>query len=151
MNTNERLQKHDDDVMALAVSKPSKSKRFEAKGSRNDSKVNGKQKIRFSGKCHNCQKPGHKKADCFLLKNTETKVRQKDETTQGTTFPCNSGKANPVVSQQDWIADSGASYHMAFDREAFWSMKSEEIGETIGLADNKRLPVKGIGEIKVEA
>jgi len=80
MNANERLQKHDDNVMALTASKPSKSKRFEAKGSRSNSKVNGKPKIRFSGKC---QKPGHKKADCFLLKNTETKVRQKDET-QGT-------------------------------------------------------------------
>jgi len=66
-------------------------------------------------------------------------------------FLCNSGEANLVVSQQDWIADSGASYHMAFDREAFWSMKSEEMGETIGLADNRRLPVKGIDEMKVEA
>jgi len=55
------------------------------------------------------------------------------------------------MSSQDWIADSGASYHMAFDRKAFWSMEERETNETIGLADNRRLSVKDIGQIKVEA
>jgi len=67
MNADERLQKRDDDVMALAASKSSKFKRFEQKESKNESKVNGKTKLtgKFHGKCHNCQKPGHKKMDCL--------------------------------------------------------------------------------------
>lgn len=40
---------------------------------------------------------------------------------------------------------------MAFDRDAFWSMENKVTDETISLADNRRLSVKGIGEIKVKA
>lgn len=77
--------------MALVVSKSSKSKKFEHKGSTNF-KVSEKSKItgKFNGKCH--QKLGYKKADCFLLKKTENKLKSKDEEKQGTTFLCNSGE-----------------------------------------------------------
>ncbi|KMQ82648.1 integrase core domain protein [Lasius niger] len=97
MNADERLQKRDDDVMALAASKSLKFRRFEQKKSKNESKVNEKTKL--TGKFH----------------------------------------------------DSGASYHMAFDRKAFSSMEEGETNETIGLADNRRLSVKDIGQIKIEA
>lgn len=69
MNADERLQRHDD-VMALAMSKSTKSRGFEAKKTKNESKVSDNIKFigKFNGKCHHCYKPRHKKADCFLFK-----------------------------------------------------------------------------------
>lgn len=63
---------------------------------------------------------------------------------------CNSGEANLVVGQQDWIADNEASYHMAHDRNAFWSLEEINTEETIGLADNRKLSTKGIGQVKIK-
>lgn len=152
MNADERMQKHEDDVMALAASKPLKPKKFEPKGLK-ESKGNERPKPvgKFSGKCHHCHKPGHKMADCFLFEKTENKFKSKGNKQQGITFLCNSVETNTIMSQQDWIADSGASYHMAFDQRIFWTLEEKETHKTIGLADNSRLAIKGIGQVKVES
>lgn len=151
MNADERLQKHEDDVMTLTVSKPSNPKKFEPKRSKGNERPKPRPIGKFSGKCHYCHKIGHKKADCFLLEKTENKFKSNGDKKQGITLLCNSGEVNLSMSQQDWIADRGASYNMVFDRRVFWTLEEKKTDETIGLADNRRLAIKGIDQVKVES
>lgn len=142
--------------MALTAAKGTKLKKADPKEHTTDTKSEKHRSTRrFNGKCNYCHKLGHKKADCFSLKKMENTSKSKEdkiheEKKQGVTFVCNSGEANLVVDQQDWIADSGASYHMAHDRNAFWSLEEINTEETIGLADNRRLSIKGIGQVKIK-
>lgn len=40
---------------------------------------------------------------------------------------------------------------MAFDRRIFWTLEEKKTDETIGLADNRRLAIEGIGQVKFES
>lgn len=151
MNADERLQKCDEDVMALTASKTLKTKKSESKHLKSYSKTSEDHKStrKFSGKCHYCQKTGHRKADCFLLKKKEHTTKPEEEKKQGVTFMCNSD-ANLVEDQQEWVVDSGVSFHMAFNRKMFWSIEEIDTDDKISMADERRLSIKGIGQIKIE-
>ena len=45
-------------------------------------------KRRFNGKCHNCGKWGHMKADCRSLKRDQADLAQDDEESQDLLFDC---------------------------------------------------------------
>ena len=47
------------------------------------------------------------------------------------------------------MADSGASMHMTYRRDFFFELKFVAFGSCIKVADDKRLPVIGIGNIKI--
>lgn len=105
MNADERLQRVDEDVMALTAAKGTKFKKANPKEHTTDTKSEKHRSTRrFNGKCNYCHKLGHKKADCFSLKkmeNTSKSKEDREEKKQGVTFVCNSGEANLVVDQQD--------------------------------------------------
>lgn len=49
-----------------------------------------------------------------------------------------------------WLADSGASYHMAYDKSLFKNLRKDEMSY-IKLGDESRVPEIGKGDVKMEA
>ena len=58
--------------------------------------------------------------------------------------------ANTSENKEDFfLADSGASMHMTYRRDFFSEIKNVPPGSCIKVADDKRLPATGIGNIKI--
>lgn len=99
-------------------------------------------------KCYFCGKPGHFKSECYHFKKDPQK-EMKNTKEASATFVC---QAEANVSEiSSWIADSGASFHMAHDRGLFCELDENRGGEFIKLADDKKVISKGIGKVKIEA
>lgn len=111
--------------------------------------------------CHRCNKPGHMKRECPLMKSGKESNNQ----------PSSSGrKSNPAPKSKSakigkvssfafvancdrklskaWIVDSGATSHMCADRTFFDELRSSS-GISITLADGNETHVKGIGSGKL--
>ena len=83
-------------------------------------------KQKFQGKCFNCDKMGHKAADCRLLrknKNKEANVMEKitqevdDMNLSAVVSEVNLIGSNP----KEWWIDTGATCHVCSDRNMFTS------------------------------
>jgi len=77
----------------------------------------GKQNLKkFTGKCFNCNKIGHKSADC------RTKIKRSETNNKNdvmTAIVCNTN----VEKSSDWFLDSGATRHMCNDDQRFMVLK----------------------------
>lgn len=64
-----------------------------------------------------------------------------------------SPEANCAFGSATWIADSGATFHMAYDRKMFTTLDEKRGGELITLADKvaHQVRLKSIGSIRVKA
>jgi hypothetical protein len=107
---------------------------------------------RFSGKCFNCSKLGHKSADCWAAgggkagqgpKQTKYKGRAEQDTKDGDGFSSVFNVTDNLnyYRENGWLIDSGASDHMCAEKEIVTDFK--ECSEHVYLADNN--PVKAIG------
>lgn len=87
--------------------------------------------------CYGCNKPGHLKRNCRLLKRTEAKrVENDNKEVRAWTI----GHAEATA----WYVDSGASRHMTGNKEFFDKFSTTNIG-TVTLADGKKTEVMGTG------
>jgi len=60
-------------------------------------------------------------------------------------------EANYTSSSGTWIADSGATFHMAYDRKMFTTLDEKRGGELITLADNRQVKSMDIGSVSEKA
>ena len=92
-------------------------------------------------KCFKCFKLGH-----FARKCTEAKVPS-----FYTSYMCVSSSMFLVESDPLWIVDSGATDHIARDREAFEDFRRISSGtKWIFVGNNSKVEVKGIGTCKID-
>nr|XP_048319503.1 uncharacterized protein LOC125418864 [Ziziphus jujuba var. spinosa] len=107
--------------------KPRKSSKLRPKGGIS-------KKAKFQGKCFNCDKMGHRAADCRLPKrkrNIETTMmehitREVDEIDLSAVV----SKVNLVGSNpSEWWIDTGATRHVCADRSMFTSFEPKANGE----------------------
>jgi len=156
VSAEELISTQDEEVTAMTASASSKDKTHK--------KFTEKNKRKFEGQCFYCKKAGHRKFECSKFKSDKTKEEMKkmrisdkitknkraekeDETEDAVLLACTSAAE---AGEQTWLADSGASYHMARDKSVFESMKTPEMSY-ITLGDKSRIPVVGQGDVKVEA
>jgi len=156
VSAEELISTQDEEVTAMTASASSKDKTHK--------KLTEKNKRKFEGQCFYCKKAGHRKFECSKFKSDKTKEEMKktrisdkitknkraekeDETEDAVLLACTSVAK---TGEQTWLADSGASYHMARDKSVFESMKTPEMSY-ITLGDKSRIPVIGQGDVKVEA
>ena len=111
--------------------------------------------------CHNCKKPGHKKADCWGKgggkegQGPNRKKNTKKEIALMTVNSINSTKQQKFKSQPNnqngfnstWFLDSGASTHMTNDPSLITDMKLPE-ADYVTVANGERVRVVGSGDIR---
>ncbi|KAG8495946.1 hypothetical protein CXB51_009450 [Gossypium anomalum] len=122
----------------------------------------GRSKSSNRGKtCNFCKKKGHIKSECYKLQN---KIKREAANQKGKQ-PENSGEADVVEDYSDgellvasvndskvseeWILDSGCTFHMSPNRD--WFTTYETVSEGVVLiGNNASCKIAGVGTIKVK-
>ncbi|KAG8501441.1 hypothetical protein CXB51_003771 [Gossypium anomalum] len=125
-------------------------------------KSKGRSKSSNRGKtCNFCKKKGHIKSECYKLQN---KIKREAANQKGKQ-PENSGEADVVEDYSDgellvasvndskvseeWILDSGCTFHMSPNRD--WFITYETVSEGVVLmGNNASCKIAGVGTIKVK-
>ncbi|KAG8481838.1 hypothetical protein CXB51_027155 [Gossypium anomalum] len=125
-------------------------------------KSKGRSKSSNRGKtCNFCKKKGHIKSECYKLQN---KIKREAANQKGKQ-PENSGKADVVEDysngellvasvndskvSEEWILDSGCTFHMSPNRDWFTTYKIVSEGVVL-MGNNASCKIAGVGTIKVK-
>ncbi|KAG8499034.1 hypothetical protein CXB51_005442 [Gossypium anomalum] len=111
--------------------------------------------------CNFCKKKGHIKSECYKLQN---KIKREAANQEGKQ-PENSGEADVVEDYSDgellvasvndskvseeWILDSGCTFHMSPNRDWFTTYKTVSEGVVL-MGNNASCKIAGVGTIKVK-
>ncbi|KAL2243895.1 UNVERIFIED_CONTAM: Retrovirus-related Pol polyprotein from transposon TNT 1-94 [Sesamum indicum] len=113
---------------------------------RGRSKSRGKNKGKKEMVCWNCEKPGHMKSECRAPKK-EKEGRTANAAMEEITDALLLSVSN---SSDDWIVDSGASFHSCSNKDIMESYTSGDFG-LVYLADNKPLKIIGKGDVRIKS
>ncbi|CAA7041690.1 unnamed protein product [Microthlaspi erraticum] len=115
------------------------------KSDRSRSRSNSKSKLT----CWFCKKEGHLKKDCFARKK---KLQNEGLGEAGVIIEklvfTEALSANDQDSKEQWVIDSGCTYHMT-SRKDWFSEFNENASTTILLGDNHTVESKGCGSVKL--
>lgn len=121
-----------------------------------DFKKSRNQKDKESGeketrRCHFCTKQGHLKKDCYAYKKKQAQKNPKPDATE-IIEKCEGAEVLNVIDTitgNDWILDSGCSFHMCPHKQWFMDLKHERLGSVL-LGNDQVCSVEGIGSIKLK-
>jgi hypothetical protein len=115
--------------------------------------------------CHYCKKDNHFISECYKLKNKEKRTgtyREKNksndegkasiaasisENSDGDTLVAFAGCAN---NGDEWILDSGASFHICINRDWFITYNSIKSGGSVRMGDDRPCEIVGIGSVQIK-
>lgn len=103
-------------------------------------KNTAKQQPKFSGKCYECGKIGHKGADCYVRKKRE--VKKTDDAMM--TIACNV----EVKKLNIWYLDSAATKHMSNEKQKFYVF-DESVESKVFTASDQWIKSYGVGKIEL--
>ena len=110
--------------------------------SRNSNQNKGKSKSSQQVQCWNCGKTGHFRRQC-----KSPKKKNEDDSANAVTEEVQDALLLAVDSPlDDWVLDSGASFHITPHREIIQNYVADDFGK-VYLADGATLDVVGIGEV----
>lgn len=158
ISAEEIMKTEDEEVEALAVATMKKSSH--KKTTKEGMEKNKHNK--FSGKCYFCEKIGHKKENCRKFAESKNKTKSTDkkkikaqssehsaDQDDGLFFArASTAETNVVPNEEMWLADSGASFHMSFDKSIFEKLEKSE-HKSVLLGDNRKLKVFGKGDVQI--
>ncbi|KAL2239399.1 UNVERIFIED_CONTAM: Retrovirus-related Pol polyprotein from transposon TNT 1-94 [Sesamum indicum] len=113
---------------------------------RGRSRSRGKNKGKKEMVCWNCEKPGHMKSECRAPKKEKegwTANAATEEITDALLLSVSS-------SSDDWVVDSGASFHSCSNKDIMEPYTSGDFG-LVYLADNKPLKIVGKGDVRIKS
>ncbi|KAL2237238.1 UNVERIFIED_CONTAM: Retrovirus-related Pol polyprotein from transposon TNT 1-94 [Sesamum indicum] len=113
---------------------------------RGRSKSRGKNKGKKEMVCWNCEKPGHMKSECRAPKK-EKEGRTANAATEEITDAL---LLSVSSSSDDWIVDSGASFHSCSNKDIMEPYTSGDFG-LVYLGDNKPLKIVGKGDVRIKS
>lgn len=128
-------------INEVYVDSESKSKEAEQQAMAANSQDQKASKYRF--KCYKCGGFGHIARDCKKDKNSDKKKEKKKDKTM---LCCLTGKLD---SSEKWYLDSGATTHMTGSRRMFQSLEMSNTGRTVLVANNNRMCVEGVGDVRL--
>ncbi|CAM8904976.1 unnamed protein product [Rhodiola kirilowii] len=102
---------------------------------------------KFAGKCFNCDKEGHRAADCKSKQKKKKKVNvaegDDEDLLVAVISQLNLADSNP----KEWWLDTGATHHICSDKNAFSELKLSENGEKVYMGNSATSEVKGKGSV----
>lgn len=122
---------------------------FEKKKDGSISRSKSKNKI-----CKYCKKKGPVIADCFKLKNKEKRQEEKSKNTAEAGVAKDESddyvlSINAVRFNDEWILDSGCSYHMCPNKDWFHTYEQVD-GGVVLMGNNAPCKTIGIGSIRIK-
>ena len=155
---NEEMMTMDKFTGHLLASEASNSGRRKAAGSGDAfvSKSRDKRKDKKDVECYNCGKKGHFKAECRSASKNEDH-RRNGSTGSKPHGPFQKKKGKGLMARDipekegEWVADSGASFHMTQDEAIITSYKKLETPKKIYIADGGMLEAVGVGQVTCRA
>ncbi|KMQ87096.1 retroelement pol polyprotein [Lasius niger] len=133
------------------------AKKLESKPKFNKKKEERKKKSKTDRPCWSCGKTGHYRRNCPDVPKDD-KSGDGGRSSKGTSSAnAATGSANAAcfsvtrcseVVDSEWIADSGASCHMAKDRSWFMDLKNDK--SNLILANDGQLKAEGVGSVAIE-
>ncbi|CAH9070715.1 unnamed protein product [Cuscuta europaea] len=128
-----------------------------AKGSK--TKNNGKSKLgpkggisktKFNGKCFNCNKNGHKSADCKAPKkkrDSQVNLVQGGQKDEDIILVAVVTEVNLVGSNsKEWFVDTGATRYICSNQELFTTFDPSN-GEKVWMTNSSHSAVEGVGKV----
>ncbi|KAJ3655416.1 hypothetical protein Zmor_014548 [Zophobas morio] len=110
-------------------------------------------KQRFSGKCYNCGKTGHRKIDCYKPQNTQNNGQANAASNSGASSAIMYTAETMAVGNvgELWVADSGASKHMTFRRDIITNYREFSASERkpIIVGNNETIYAEGEGDVLI--
>ena len=105
-------------------------------------------------RCYHCKEIGHVKKNCPHRRNGEnSRATIVQNNSVGIQDNSDEGESSEVLtvsacrSEDSWVIDTGAAYHMTFSRKLFDSFK--EWKGSVKLGDGEKLSVEGSGSLKI--
>ena len=129
--------------------RPERRKNSRGRGPQNKSRSRSRSRSKVT--CWYCKKEGHVKKDCYARKR---KMENEDDGEAAVMVDKMQEIDALTISDQDprenWVIDSGCSYHMTSRREWFCEF-IEATGGRVLLADDRAVTVQGTGSILINA
>ncbi|CAM8903040.1 unnamed protein product [Rhodiola kirilowii] len=98
------------------------------------------------GKCFNCDKEGHRAADCkkpMIKKKKENVVEADEDLLVAVISQLNLADSNP----KEWWLDTGATHHICSDKNSISELKLTDTGEKVYMGNSATSEVKGRGSV----
>ncbi|GJU27873.1 retrotransposon protein, putative, ty1-copia subclass [Tanacetum coccineum] len=153
----------DNMVEHAGSSSKSDSKAKEKDKKKNDKKSKGKAeylapkagivKQKFQGTCYNCDQPGHRAANCKMLKRVNPRQANMvndnvDMIAMVSDVIAMISEVNMVGSNNSgWWVDTGATRHMRVDKSMFHSFRAVDNGEKLYMGNSATAYIKGEGDV----
>ncbi|KAE8705298.1 Mitogen-activated protein kinase kinase kinase YODA [Hibiscus syriacus] len=106
--------------------------------------------------CYKCKEAGHMKRDCSKLKKQTDEKRDVSSKSvnvvEDDNSDCSEGDMLSISTTQltdEWIFDSGCSYHITPNREWFSTYRSVNSG-SVYLGDDRCCNIVGIGDVRIK-
>ncbi|CAG5073813.1 Similar to Retrovirus-related Pol polyprotein from transposon TNT 1-94 (Nicotiana tabacum) [Cotesia congregata] len=113
------------------------------------------QELKKRTRCNKCKKLGHWMRECPENLEDDRKYAGKNDEDLKTieTYVCETSALHSEISLKErdiWIADSGASMHIAWERGIFTTLQPSKEITFVKIADNKVLHTAGIGTVDIQ-
>ncbi|CAM8994128.1 unnamed protein product [Rhodiola kirilowii] len=101
---------------------------------------------KFTGKCFNCDKEGHRTAECKKPQKKKKKVNVA-EVEEDFLVAVISQLSLVDSNPKEWWLDTIATHHICSDKNAFSELKLTEAGENVYIGNSATSEVKGNGSV----
>jgi Reverse transcriptase (RNA-dependent DNA polymerase)/gag-polypeptide of LTR copia-type/Integrase core domain/GAG-pre-integrase domain len=105
--------------------------------------------------CYHCKERGHIRPNCPQLQGQRRDGQRPpfrpQKNPSAMTAHAHTVSVDPVTGSdvQDWMVDTGATYHVSPHRELFQDFRAPASAINVTIADERTVPVQGVGEVQM--